>query len=344
MSVATEELTIEKISNLTKEKIKPLRDIGLMALPYAHGPLGKNIFTMALDQDSEVLRFWTGTADLKVVDTTTEPKKQAVIRVVESGHTLTFKCLVRRGTINYAQIDTTQQNIIDRAQKITPGLLQRLINTTLPPKTIFKVANAKTVLTNRGNFHDVEVGERFDCYITIEATVPAFDDSFLIGYDEQKCFISQLPVHVNKVKDAYKVLRPEGVSPKALRQGEWFFNPIKDPALIAKLNKIEEKQAPAADRRGLTGLDTMFARDYYVKLRNKLGTQHVTPSSILRSLARGSSHHANYIDHAGKRYVKGSVVDSRKARHAPLEIKTWHEVIRNLEKVMPVTARPRRWD
>jgi len=76
--MTTEVIDNKTILEKTRKLLEPLKDIGLAALPYAKGPLGPAVFTMGLGPDAEVIRFWAGGADLKVVAAQSSPKRQDV--------------------------------------------------------------------------------------------------------------------------------------------------------------------------------------------------------------------------------------------------------------------------
>ena len=66
--------------------------------------------------------------------------------------------------------------------------------------------------------------------VTIKANVEIFAPKqqmyFLLGFDEKHTFICQLPEKPKSVADAHKILRPKGLSDKAVRVGEFFFDPV----------------------------------------------------------------------------------------------------------------------
>ena len=83
---------------------------------------------------------------------------------------------------------------------------------------------------------------------------PGFLRKYLMGMDECHLFIAELPRNlgpINKIKDAYKALKPEDVIEKETdtnrikRQGEWFFIPATKEEMrnINKnINLVEKKQ------------------------------------------------------------------------------------------------------
>ena len=91
-------------------------------------------------------------------------------------------------------------------------------------------------------------------YVAREVHTSEFLRKYLIGMDECHLFISELPTDsgtINKIKDAYRILKPELVIKKEKeinrikRQGEWFFIPVSltDLSLIYKNKDLIKKKA-----------------------------------------------------------------------------------------------------
>ncbi len=139
-------------------------------------------------------------------------------------------------------------------------------------------------------------------------------ESFLVGMDETSNFVCRLPEAVDTVEKAHEVLRPTGLLPHTVRQGEWFFVPVENEVVsIGDMNYM-----PNRTLQGTTHSAEHTVEGY---LRDKDGkiTRHVL-------------------------LAKGLISDSRKGRHAPVDLgDKWHEVIRNTERPIAVEpARPRR--
>jgi hypothetical protein len=131
-------------------------------------------------------------------------------------------------------------------------------------------------------------------------------ESFLVGMDETAPFVCRLPQPVATVEEAHTVLRPLGVLPHTLRQGEWFFVP--DPQ--CSCDRPLEEHAHGRMRLG--------------------GTTHVALTGFA---------------HGGRWFAKGLVHDERKGRHAPVDLgEDWYEVKRNTERdLIKPPARVRSW-
>lgn len=140
---------------------------------------------------------------------------------------------------------------------------------------------------------------------TIERKTPADRRAFLVGIDERAHFIAQLPEMSAMVEAAHAVLRPAGISDRAVRQGEWFLDPVDDAtqtrleAGLASRVLICEHEKPLPD--------------------NKTGSPHVVDAMVkLKDVT----------------YVRGMLRQA--PRHAPLGLGTrFHTIHRNREIPQP---------
>ena len=83
---------------------------------------------------------------------------------------------------------------------------------------------------------------------------PDKEYDFVCGMDEGSYFVSMLPSQVNSMVDAFKLLQPQIVQDahadkvEVLRQGEWFFVPLKwfneSSNAMFKLKVIRSKMTP----------------------------------------------------------------------------------------------------
>ena len=150
-------------------------------------------------------------------------------------------------------------------------------------------------------------GGTFCWEVTVEATTPHTETCFLIGQDEKAQFISCLPKVVKSVHAAHKALRPKGVTKEAKRQGEWFFQPVKDNNLIRTL-------------------DAHWDNDSYneaVDLEEQLGYTG----------AEGS--HFAITDFLGGVYYTPGPVWANNNHHSLLHLGGWHRIYRNNEITNP---------
>lgn len=326
------------MSTLMIDEILPTKDVyyktadfldeikahGIMAQPYVRPPLGDAVLCIGMDAASEVFMVWPGTATLTIVDKALMPSPQIVLRAQEGDHTLSFKKTVSlkwskdnhpwKNRLSEAlnKLDQDSFDSLSKAKRLNLFNLaaqltgtRNIVNVTLPPNTKFSDDFANSTL--EVNFAKKKIMWTH----AVTAQVPTFDNYFLIGYDEVKCFISQLPRPVTSVQDAHAALRPEGLVKGAVRQGEWFFNPCSK----AEKQIINESR----NRRTKTPLE------------------------------RNSTHSAEEtVEINGVMYARGEIHDSRSLRHQKMILDDWHRVIRNLEvnvqENRQENARPARWD
>lgn len=91
----------------------------------------------------------------------------------------------------------------------------RYLGIDLPLETVYSID-----LTTPGKPGSNQVN------LVLTATVPTSTMYFLVGFDEDHCFISRLPKKVNTVKQAHEILIPEEIKNRHfIRQGEFFFVP-----------------------------------------------------------------------------------------------------------------------
>lgn len=141
-------------------------------------------------------------------------------------------------------------------------------------------------------------------------------EDFLVGMDETSNFVCRLPRElgpVTSVAEAHDVLRPTGVLPHTLRQGEWFLVPVKRCHCGVSLDASNVEHLDAGHRWGHDS-----------------------------RLEAGSTHRAEHlVVHGSRTYVRGTVRDERAGRHAPRELgESWHEAVRNTERELD--REPRR--
>ncbi len=162
--------------------------------------------------------------------------------------------------------------------------------------------------------------------IDIEVCVPARVNCLLLGVDEEKTFICQLPEPVKSVSAAHKLLRPKDVSYKAIRIGEWFFDPVPEKSVmkILDIGNCEDYTAFSdwscrenTVEEGLFNSDLMSADD--------INSDNHTASFVV------------YTD--DDVYAMGVVVDSRKT-HKPVMLPGLCRIVRNRELITDAT----KWD
>lgn len=315
--------------------VTALHDVGAPARAYKRAPVPKEVFLVGMDPKGrgEIL-IQSGTATLEIHPD--KKARQVAVNVTEPPRTfsrtisMNASALMRPGQ-DASEIDlkVVEREMLRRATTLFPVQFATNAN----PK--FKVSNIKYRPRVMGGYRDN--GKRRRTYrgpqverwtATMTATLGrTTNTSLLMGLDEHSAFVCILPRKVSSVADAHAALRPKGVPEGSPRQGEFFFVPIKNKALIKTL----DREAKATETRTRDSLDWNAAGWY--------GRGSRVPKGRRQPLERDSSHEGLVtMVHGGVTYVKDVVFDRRPMHHAPLELgDTWHRVVRNTE----VIERPR---
>lgn len=271
---------------------------------YERGPSGKNVFILSLYRGNTV-KVWPGVAEVTVRGSSA--RRQVVINVFEARRRITHLVKVPSlpGYVEGASDDDKQ------------GRLRRRFPVQFPDgdRVRWSYKDIKWEPDKATNYGTLSG--------TVTATVPQTRQSFLVGYDENALFVSMLPEAAESVKDAHEILRPSGIDERALRQGEWFFQPVA------------KKTAEELDKR--VAADPSILDD--------------SPEE----LGSDSSHYASQaLRHKGRLYAIGWVTDRRyrgrgysqgkSSHHTPLFLTDWHLVVRNREVVPENQTPSRSWD
>jgi hypothetical protein len=268
---------LDEIAEHSEVLARELSGYGLDTRPYLRAPFASEFFTANID--TRQIRTWPGTADVQVIGDA--KRRQVVLNVTENTRQLTRRYDVPRRGLGDDQVLSLFPIIIPQA----------------------KLVGYEVV----GPDYGLSFG------VTVEATVraPKTSSSLLMGFDEVRQFIAMLPRRAKSVDDAHAALRP-AVSKAAIRQGEWFFDPVTP----------DEAEAI---RRTLSG----------------------RRMAITTPLEPGSSHTAVVLAVGNARYATGVVRDRRVKHHRPLTLEGWYRVVRNTEMTQPVQTgglRRRSWD
>lgn len=155
--------------------------------------------------------------------------------------------------------------------------------------------------------------------IDIEVYVPARVNCLLVGIDEEKTFICQLPEPVKSVGAAHKLLRPKDISNQALRIGEWFFDPVPEKSVMEILD--------GGDYEDYTAFSDWNCRENTVE-------EGLFNSDLMSADDISSENHAaSFVVYKEKDvYVMGAVVDNRKT-HKPVLLPGLCRVVRNRELI-----------
>lgn len=277
--------------------IKSLRSFGIRADKYKRPPNGEAFAMSIAPRHSEgVVMIHQGDANIEIFGD--RKSKQAVVIIQEKAQATAPKFV--EGVI--AMDSMAQRPSKDQIEA-------RLRN------NFGSVTRGKLVWS----FRNVKVGRdriaRLNWHVSAMVTRRASNrtNNFLIGMDETHHFIAPLPKKVTSVQQAHALLRPKGLSAAALRQGEWFFDPVKELAANA-LDKVVSVASRRIHRIEL-GQSTHAANSALVMKGTYSGT-----------------------------YARGYITDNRKGHHKPLFLRAWHKIVRNKEIGMPrnLDAKARR--
>lgn len=269
------------IAERSEQLAHDLQVFGLDTRAYSRPPVDAELFVVNIE--ARQIRPWVGAACTQMVGD--RRCRQAVVSVTESARTVT-----RSYTIPQAR----------DGQALRSHLLARF-----------------PLLITGATLVDYTIQKKRHQMIDVQATVqaPKATHSLLMGFDEIRQFIAALPKRASSVDEAHRLLRPVGLSRHAVRQGEWFFDPVLAP---------EERRD--VERHGDGAIANM-------------------------PLESGSSHRATVlvIRQAGAhpKYAIGAVTDGRVKHHRTLVLNGWHRVVRNAEVVAPRRGRQQQslgWD
>jgi hypothetical protein len=169
-------------------------------------------------------------------------------------------------------------------------------------------------------FKEVRYDPKLHKDVETTSETPDYIRRYLMGMDERRLFISELPDRqgkINTVEDAHRILKPYEVKDrkkrkkiKILRQGEWFFTEAS-PAELLLINeslKLVESKQP------------------------------IVLSSTIRSRKPHIAEQILKID--DKVFVKGRI---RHEDHKTKEFFVWHRVFMNTEKIDNPASRVSNW-
>lgn len=276
------------------ELLQDLKDIGLSVGSVS--PYTPRLFELRLHHSRKKLNIWPGSAD-SIEWSVSKRHRQAVLTVVENRR----KIRLNRTKTGSPSVwnDMSSSDIIH--------MYWRGIRPALPvPPVHAEVIRVKSTGNGIIAYREAE----------LEFTIARTTSTFLVGQDEAGYFISLLPRKADDVDHAHRILRPKGLSDKAIRVGEWFLDPISDPKLAKRLVNISV-------RRGLRH-DVYFPqahRGYPISAKAREDTNHRATT---------------YAAIGGRSYVAGIVFDTRaNCPHEPIMLSGWHRVVKNTEKAAP---------
>jgi|19_taG_2_1085344.scaffolds.fasta_scaffold00919_10 hypothetical protein len=306
--------------------IKKLESVGINVTPYKRGPLGKNPFSLSVDNDK--IRIWEGGADIVV--RTNRRKKQCLLTVTEKSRTVKEKTRIVRTANEKAEGNKFKPgrtfSTYEEAAKYseTPYKPTRSNCRIFVPNSRFSQKFLSAQTARDSIYRHRTIVFNFE----LKQNAGKTTSTFLVGFDESasaKPFICLLKDNVDTFEDAYKSLLPVDVKlhPKHKRQGEWFLNPVHDKLEyeLLKYSALNHKELCTMRLNGA--------------MRNGSWSGW--------SKVNISSHEGTCVNYEGKLYAIGEVKDVRKGRHEPVYLDSFHEVIRNNEAVEP-ERNVRNWD
>lgn len=312
--------------------IDELNKAGVTASFYSRPPDGKHIFTIGKQSGVPgTVMLWPGSRETEITVVPDKKLHQAVLKVHEPKHTLTFTYTY---TIWHSLSISHGEALQAAADWLGSGSASDYwAGAILPKGTHYRFApRSKWVTKMEKN------DTRLKTAIPILATVPTTTQYFLVGRDELAQFVCALPKEAKTVEEAHKILRPKGVPEGSLRQGEFFFVPVS--AKHRKTLQALEKKNPKIGKRehswepnGLEPNSSHRAERRLVLVSGKV--ENLNNFQISRF---GSQEYKTEY----KTLVKGKIADIRTGHHSPLVLDDWHYAIRNTELQAPPKAR--RWD
>lgn len=287
------------VKTLKKEAaVKALEKVGIKMVEYKRGPLGQYNVSLAKTRSGDGIMFWfPERAEIKV--STSKKHKQAVLVIKEKSRKVPNQTTARRQSCYLSPTNGEKTESWESFKLRNPNIsiLGRELKTFIGDGSKFV---PKTVHFSTNNYGDKlfhvkgysETGQTTNC--------------FLIGCDENKHFISALKKCVETVPAAHKELRPKGLSNKAVRQGEWFFDPVSQKKAIKLLTHRKHRH------------------DSYDDVELEFGSSH-------------RAEYAIYGQNGRIAYAVGKITDTRRGYHKPLFLETVCRVVRNNEKKLQNT-------
>lgn len=319
-----EETLREKTSRLAKATAKVRNELKKANIPaVVRTSTNGNIEVFTIEINEKKLRLWSGIADIEVL--VSKPQRQAVINVVEAERVVTEEVNLR--SIRKHRVGLEPKEKLHVTTKLRDMLIDNFPIVFPNPDVVkFRVTELKEVKRTDGlKVEPQDAYYNFTAKVT--ATVPASTQSFLVGYDEHDLFISMLPSKPSSVKHAHELLRPPGVGKDAIRQGEFFFQPV-NKTVGEYLDRLIAKRP-----------DFIDDASYPIERQNGQESTHycvmVTPPGKV---------------YRGKQFTIGWVTDRRsrgyrkpaESHHDPLFLTDWHEIIPNLEIEPPSSVSGRQ--
>lgn len=299
----TEPTTLINIFNMESQELcNQLSESGATFSPYKRNPVPGLSFVLTNQPGNKGIKIYC--------DSSVNPEyyiskkhRQAVINVDEKSRQI--KGTIKLNT-NILPVDRQGLNLV-LAPNYTYKELRDVVIRSIKSK--FAIRNISISLTKFPTYDKLKqiVFESINYNQEYKVTIPPQKANFLVGIDEKHHFVCMLPKLVTSVEAAHEALRPKEVSKGAKRHGEFFFVPVKDTTEIFDL--LSEN-----DDAELISYHMELEMDSFHYIKGKSVIIYPKKRPRYRTL-----------------YAIGTVFDTRKNRHADLNLKTWHKVYRNLE-------------
>lgn len=292
---------VQDIRVIAENHAEILRKAGIQTMPFTNPPLAAEIATLNMSREG-IIRFWPGQADVDIAIDASH--RQAVITIDERKRKIT-----RSWNMNHEMKKPSNDHIKRSFPVDVPNA--RLV------KSEVKVTHSYPAYSSR-------LAQAKNYKVTATVSARAAKQSFLVGFDEKRQFIAVLPQVCTSVKEAHRVLRPDGVPASSPRQGEWFFIECDraEEKAISKLKDPRKNEPLETSGRGWNRVRSSHTAEELFKL-----------DEDRKDLPKGV-------------YVRGDIRDTRAGHHSTLGLERWHLAVRNTELVTPASQQKRRryWD
>lgn len=286
---STTERASSQIMNTTN-LVKSLQSFGITAAAYKRPPAGKDTFLISIlpKRPAGVIQVHQGLAKVEIHGS--KKHRQAVVTVQEQPRVI-------KRHVKTEIFGTGPAGVQPPVDQKIKDALRRNFPIQMPggPTWSFSGIKSQKRIPPSG----------FAGYWEVSGSVTGkagrrTTSHFLLGVDESHNFIAPLKEKPTSVEHAYRILKP-GLRPGSVRQGEWFFEPLKKDE-AARIDKVA-----SADGRK-------------IKQTTLGGTTHRALSTLVVTAAKKRTI-----------YARGYVTDSRHGHHDALFLPSWHRVVRNKE-------------
>lgn len=335
MTATAEKSPKEIAVEATAATVSKLKAFGITAEPYKAAPLNSETTGINLNRGGTKLRLWIGSnTQLRIAGS--KRHRQAVLWVDEPARTVSTARMVQLSSWQLDLFASIERKRVSKKEKreqylstlhseywdvhhVNVGyeVSHRSVRVSVSDNDLDKLVEFVKAGKNKDGFWPDYFKIRVEWRIRVRKT----SNTMLLGYDEERMFVCMLPERVDTVPQAHEALKPEGWNKTWRRHGEFFLKPVSPD--------LETELTVELARKG----------EKYRHRHNDMGLEPYSTHTADAMLKRGRT-----------RYVIGTVRDSRRGRHADIELLSWHEVVRNREVVVsglrtnPLTANAAMFD